>query len=169
MPEVTLRHELDCDEDTFWSKIVFDETFNKTMYEGDLKFPAWKLVESKEDDAKIVRKVFCDPPAGDLPGPIKKVLGNSLAYTEDGAFDKKSKRYTFKVTPAAMAEKTKINGELWVEKNGDKKITRFCKINVEVKVMLVGGMIQDRILGDLKKSYDSSTIYTNKFIKEHGL
>lgn len=169
MPEITLRHEVDCDEDTFWTKIVFDEAFNKQMYEGDMKFPSWKLLESKDSGDKIQRKVFVDPPAGDLPGPIKKALGNSLAYTEEGTFDKTTKRYTFKVTPAALADKTKINGELWAEKIGDKKMRRMCKINVEVKVMLVGGMIQDRILQDLQKSYDTSTIYTNKYIKEHGL
>ena len=29
MPELTLRHEIDTDEETFWSKIVFDEGFNE--------------------------------------------------------------------------------------------------------------------------------------------
>jgi hypothetical protein len=169
MNEVTLRHDVDCDEDTFWDKIVFEEGFNKQMYEGDMKFPSWKLLESKDNGDKITRKVFVDPPVGELPGPIKKVLGNSLAYTEEGTFDKKTKRYTFKVTPSAMADKAKIHGELWAEKIGDKKTRRMCKITVEVKVMLVGGMIEDRIVQDLKKSYDDSTIYTNKYIKEHGL
>ena len=73
MPEVTLRHEIDTDEDTFWSKIVFDEGFNKKLYEGALKFPGWKLLDSKEDDGKITRRVQVDPPVGDLPGPLKKV------------------------------------------------------------------------------------------------
>ena len=169
MPEVTLRHEIDTDEDTFWSKIVFNEEFNKKLYEGALKFPGWKLVDSKEDDAKIVRRVQVDPPVGDLPGPVKKVIGDRLAYTEEGTFDKKSKRYTFKVTPSTMADKTKVSGELWVEKIGDKKIRRLCRISVEVKVFMVGGMVEDRIMQDLRNSYDNSTAYTNQYIKENGL
>ena len=32
MPDVTMRHEIETDEDTYWSKIVFDEAFNKSMY-----------------------------------------------------------------------------------------------------------------------------------------
>jgi len=169
MPEVTLRHEIDTDEDTFWSKIVFNEEFNKKLYEGALKFPGWKLVDSKEDDAKIVRRVQVDPPVGDLPGPVKKVIGDRLAYTEDGTFDKKTKRYSFKVTPSTMADKTKVSGELWAEKIGDKKIRRMCRISVEVKVFMVGGMVEDRIMQDLRASYDNSTTYTNQYIKEHGL
>lgn len=169
MPEATMRHEIDCDEDTFWSKICFDEKFNKEMYEGAMKFPKWNLLSSNEDDAKIVRKVEVDPPKMELPAPLKKVIGDKLGYVEEGTFDKKAKKYTFKVTPSTMADKTKISGELWVEKIGDKKIRRLCRINVEVKVFVVGGMVEERILSDLRSSYDNSTAFTNKFIKESGL
>jgi hypothetical protein len=169
MPEVTLRHEIDTDEDTFWSKLVFNDEFNEQMFLGAMKFPGWKVLESKEDDAKIVRRTQVDPPTGDLPGPVKKVIGDKLAYTEEGTFDKKSKRYSFKVTPSTMAEKTKVNGEMWTEKVGDKKVRRMCRISVEVKVFMVGSMVEDRIMQDLRSSYDSSAVYTNKYIQENGL
>jgi hypothetical protein len=169
MPEATLRHEIETDEETFWSKICFNADFNKAMYEGALRFPGYKVVESKEDDDKIVRRIQVDPPVGDLPGPVKKVLGDRFAYTEEGTFDKKAKRYRFKVTPSTLAEKTKVSGELWVEKLGDKKIARMCRISVEVKVFMVGSMVEDRIMSDLKASYDNSTVFTNRYIKENGL
>lgn len=169
MPEVTLRHEIDTDEETYWSKVVFDEAFNKQLFEGQLKFPGWKVIESKEDDAKIVRRIQVDPPVADLPGAVKKVIGDRLAYTEEGTFDKKAKRYTFKVTPSTLAEKTKVSGELTVEKISEKKIRRVCKISVEVKVFVVGGMIEDRILTDLRSAYDNGAAFTNQFIKENGL
>jgi hypothetical protein len=169
MPEITVKHEINTDEDTFWTKLVFDEAFNKKMYEGGLKFPCWKILEMKEDDAKITRRVQVEPPTGDLPGPVKKVIGDRLAYTEEGTFDKKTKRYSFKVKPSTMAEKTKVSGELWVEKIADKKIRRLCKISVEVKVFVVGGMVEERILSDLKTSYDKGTTFTNEYIKENGL
>lgn len=168
MPDVTLRHEIDTDEDTYWSKIVFDEAFNKAMYVDHLGI-GWKLLDQKEDDAKIVRRVHVEPPVGNLPGPVKKVIGDKLAYTEEGTFDKKSKRYTFKVTPSTLAEKTKVSGELWCEKVGDKKVARFAKMHVEVKVMLVGGMVEERILSDLRASYDKGTSFTNEYIAKQGL
>lgn len=169
MPEVTLRHEIDTDEDTFWTKIVFDESFNKKLYEGALAFPGWKLLDSKEDDAKIIRRVQVDPPVSDLPGPLKKVIGDRLAYIEDGTFDKRAKRYHFKVTPSTTADKTKVNGELWVEKISDKKIRRLCKISVEVKIFMVGGMVEERILSDLRAFYDNSTAFTNEYLKNNSI
>ena len=105
-----------------------------------------------------------------MPAPVKKVLGgDTLAYTEEGTFDKKTKRYTFKVIPSMLPDKTKVSGELWVEKLGDKKIARFTKISVEVKVFAIGGKIEDSILSDLKTSYDKGTAFTNEYIKEKGL
>lgn len=168
MPDVTLRHEIDTDEDTYWAKIVLDEGFNKTMYEGELGIK-WSLLEQKEDDAKTTRRVQVEPPVGNLPGPLKKVIGDKLAYVEEGTFDKKTKRYAFKVTPSTMAEKTKIGGELWVETLGEKKIARVVKMHVEVKVMLIGGLVEERILTDLRASYDKGTTFTNDYIKKHGL
>ena len=169
MGEITLRNEINTDEDTYWSKCVFDADFNKRMYIDALKFPEWKLLDSKEDDAKITRKIQVDPPTGNMPGVVKKVIGDSLKYVEDGTFDKKTKRYTFKVTPSVLTDKTKVAGEMWVEKLGDKKIARFTKISVEVKVFAIGGKIEDSILSDLKTSYDKGTAFTNEYIKEKGL
>jgi hypothetical protein len=168
MPDVTMRHDIETDEDTYWSKIVFDEAFNKAMYVDHLGIK-WTLQDQKEDDAKITRRVHVEPPVGNLPGPVKKVIGDKLAYTEEGTFDKKTKRYTFKVTPSTMAEKSKISGEMWTEKAGDKKVTRVAKMHVEVKVMLVGGMVEERIISDLRQSYDKGTTFTNDYIKKNGL
>lgn len=169
MPEITLRHEIDTDEDTYWAKCVFDADFNKALYTDALKFPIWKLIESKDDDAKLWRRVQVDPPVGNMPGPVKKVIGDKLSYVEEGTFDKKSKRYSFKVTPCTLAEKTKVVGEMWVEKIGDKKIARLTKISVEVKVFMVGGLVEERILSDLRTSYDKGTSFTNEYIKNHAL
>ncbi len=169
MPEVTLRHEINTDEDTYWAKCVFDADFNKKLYIDALKFPQWKLLDSKDDDAKIWRKVQVDPPTGDMPAAVKKVIGDRLSYVEEGTWDRRTKRYSFKVTPSTMAEKTKVAGEMWTEKLGDKKIVRITKINVEVKVFMVGGLVEDRIIADLRSSYDKGTVFTNQYIAEHGL
>ncbi|HVJ94795.1 MAG TPA: DUF2505 family protein [Labilithrix sp.] len=169
MPELTLRHEFNTDEDTYWSKIVLDQAFNKKMFEGELGFSGWNLVEFKEDDAKISRKIHVEPPSGNLPGPIKKLVGDRVTYTEDGVFDKKAKRYSFKITPSTLADKMKLNGEFWVERIADKKICRVCRVTVEVKVFAVGGAIEERILADMRTSYDRGSSFTNQHIAEHGL
>ncbi len=168
MAEVTLRHVINTDEETYWSKIVFDEAFNKAMYVDHMKI-GWKLLDQKDDDAKCTRRVNVEPPVGNVPAAVKKVIGDRLSYVEDGTFDKKAKRYSFKVTPSTLADKTKVSGEMWCEKAGDKAVTRICRMTVEVKVFMVGGMVEERILSDLRASYDRGTAFTNDWIRDHGL
>lgn len=168
MPEVTLRHEIETDEDTYWPKVVFDPSFNEEMYVKHLQI-GWKLLDQKEDDAKLTRRVHVEPPVGNLPGPLKKLIGDRLSYEEEGTFDKATRRYSFRVKPSTMAEKTKVSGEMWCERLGDKRIARVCRISVEVKVMMVGSMVEERILNDLRASYDKGTAFTNDWIRRNGL
>jgi hypothetical protein len=104
-----------------------------------------------------------------MPAPVKKVLGDRLSYVEEGTFDRKTKRYSFKIFPSTLADKTKVTGEMWLEKLGEKKVARLTKISVEVKVFMVGGLVEDRIMSDLRTSYEKGTSFTNEFIKKNGL
>jgi Protein of unknown function (DUF2505) len=169
MPEITLRHEFECDEDTYWHKVTFDPDFNKRLYLSVLRFPGYELVDQKEDDQKLTRKVHIDPPLGNLPGAVKKAIGDKFSYLEEGTFDKKTRRYAFKITPSTMAEKTKNVGELYCEKVGEKRVARVAKITLEVKVFMIGGLIEEKIMGDLRTSYDSAARFTREFLKEKGL
>jgi hypothetical protein len=165
-----LRHTIHCDEDTYWWKIVFDEAFNKAMYVDHMKFLDWSVLDSRQDDDKLVRRVRVEPKVGDLPGPVKKVLGDRLSYVEEGTLDKKSRRYRIHVVPSALPDKTKIDGEMWCEKGAsDKEVVRHARFTVEVKVLMVGKLVEDRILGDLRKSYEDGTVFTNDYIKKNSL
>jgi hypothetical protein len=164
MPEFLVRHELDCDEDTFWHGCTFNEEFNQALYRDTLKFPRYEG-ENVDRGETITRHVHVDPPITGMPGPVKKVLGDRFGYVEEGTFVKATKRYTFKVTPSTMPEKTSTVGELWCEKLGEKKIARFAKITVSVKVFAIGGMIEEKIMSDLRASYDSAAKFANEWVK----
>ncbi|MFO0679639.1 MAG: DUF2505 family protein [Polyangiaceae bacterium] len=167
MAEITIRHELDCDEDTFW-KCVFDDEYNRRLYLERLQFPGYKILEQKDEATSILRKVHIDPPVAGLPGPVKKLVGDRLSYVEEGTFDKAKKRYTFTVRPSTLAEKTSTKGDLWTEKLGDKRVARLAKVTVEVKVFAVGGLVEDKIIGDLRASYEAAARFTNEYVKEKG-
>ena len=167
MAEITIRHELDCSEDAFW-KCVFDEDYNRRLYLERLAFPGYKVLEQKEEPGSISRKVHIDPPVAGLPGPVKKLIGDRLSYVEEGTFNKATKRYAFTVKPSTLAEKTTTKGELWTEKLGENRVARLARVTVEVKVFAVGGMVEDKIAGDLRASYEAAAKFTNEYVKEKG-
>ena len=101
MAEVHLRHEIDCDEDTFWDKIVFNDEFNRRLYLETLKFPGFKLIEQTDEPTRRTRKVHIDPPLTGMPGPVKKLLGDRFAYIEEGVWDRATRKYTFRIAITA--------------------------------------------------------------------
>ncbi len=165
MAETTIRDEFDCTVETYWEKCHFDPEYNRRLYLEQLKFPGWKLLETKTEGGKVSRRVHLDPPLGNLPGPVKKVLGDSFSYTESGTFDPKTGRYTFTIAPSTLADKTKVEGELWCEAIGEKKIARHAKIRVEVKVFMVGSLVEDKVMADLRASYANAAPFTNAYLK----
>ncbi len=168
MPEVTLRHEMDCSEDTFWNKCIFDEEYNRRLFLDALKFPGFALLASTDDAERKTKKARIDPPLVGIPGPVKKAIGDRMSYVEDGVYDKKTKRYRCVITPSTFADKTKVTAELWCESLGEKKIARSVRVSVEVKVFVIGSMVEEKILHDLKHSYDVAATFTNEFVKEKG-
>jgi len=168
MQNITIRHEMACDEDTYWYKCVFDAEYNEELYLKELRFPQYELAKYEETPDTIRRVVKVSPKIPPLPGPVKKVIGEGLAYTETGTFDRKKKRYVFTATPNALGEKATTEGEMWVETLGEKRIARVANIRVEVRVFMVGGLIEDQILNSLRASYDHAATFTNGWVKSKG-
>jgi Protein of unknown function (DUF2505) len=169
MPEVTLRHEFECDEETYWDRTTFDPVFNERLYRDVLKFPGYELLSFVDDEDAKTRRVRIDPPLGGMPAAVKKAVGDRFSYIEEGRFDKKTRRYSFRILPSAMRDKAKTFGELFCEKLGDKKVVRVAHVTVEVKVFMVGGLVEEKILGDVRHSYEAAARFTREYLRELGL
>src|SRR5262249_44398514 len=108
MGKFTLTHEINCNADTFW-KIFFDDDFNTKLYKNEMGFPAYELVEHKETDTTITRKISAQPKMN-LPGPLAKMFGSGFSYVEEGSLNKATKVWTWKTIPSAMADKLRTEG-----------------------------------------------------------
>jgi hypothetical protein len=168
MAHLVLRHEMNCDADTYWEKCVLTEDYNRRLFLEQLKFLKYELIEQKDSGDKVTRRVKAEPESANLPGPLKKVVGDSLGYTEEGSYDRKTKVYSFRTIPAAFPDKVKIVGTMRCEPLGDNKVTRVTEIDVDVKIFMVGGMVEERIVSDIKRSYASAAEFTNAYVKEKG-
>ena len=168
MAEVTCRHELDCSIAEYWDRCVFDDAFNHALYIERLKFPVFERLTSEDSPGKRTKRAKIEPPLGGVPAPVKKAIGDKLAYVEDGWLDTASGRYEATITPSMFADKTKVRAELWCEPSpsGDaSRCVRFARVKVDVKVMLVGGMVEEKIIGDLKASYDAEASFVREWMK----
>jgi hypothetical protein len=169
MKDVSFEHVFECDEDTYWDKIFFDEAYNRALFLETLKFNLWRQTIQQQGDTVVKRTVEVQPPVGEVAAPVRKALGDRFGYKEFGTFDRKTKRYHVDVTPSAGADRTKIHGDIWLEKAGERRVKRVAKMHVEVNIMLIGKLIEERVVGDMTLSYGKAAEFTNRWIKDKGL
>ena len=164
MATFTMRHDLDCDCDTFW-KLFWELDFNEQLFKA-LEYPAWKLVDTKETDKEIIRTVKATPKM-EAPGPVAKLLGSSFGYDEEGRFDKATKTHKFIITPNVLAGKLRNEGTVKCEPRGEGKSTRIVEIIAEAKVFGVGGMIESSFEKSFRTGWQKSAEFTNQWVKDH--
>lgn len=168
MADARIVHDIQGSEDTFW-KLFFDKEYNEALFLGALGFDSWKLVSQDEKADRIERVVDVVPKLGDLPGPLKKLVENGVGYRERGSFVRAEHRMKMAVEPTVMADKLTISGLLYTERTSDKSCRRIYDAVVNAKVFGLGGMIEGRIMQDIKASYDKAAEFTNKWIRDRGL
>jgi hypothetical protein len=169
MAEIHIEHELDCTEDTFWDRIVFNEAFNQRLYRDRLHFSVWEVRQHSDQGEQVQRKIDAVPPLGDLPLPLKKVVGESVGYSEVGTFDKSKRRYRMEVFPNKLGDKVTIRGELYTKPGPEGRCKRCFDASVKARLLGVGGMLEKAIASGIERSYDASARFTNKYIADQGL
>ncbi len=165
----TIKHLIETDADVFWDRIFFDEEFTRALCVDHLRFSVFRVLSfEKRADGVITRRIENAPPV-EVPKVVKKVLGDTVKFVEDGRFDPQAKKRHFRVIPAVASDKILTSGELWVEPRGDKRVERFCAIQTQVKIFGIGKIVEDLIEKQTRANYDQAAVFTNRWIREKGM
>ena len=164
MGKFTVTHEIHCNEETFW-KVFFDRDFNMDLFLKELHFPEYSILEQRETDQSIVRKVSGTPKM-DVPAPVMKLLGPGFKYVEEGTFDKATKRWSFQMTPNVLHGKLFNKGNMRAEPVGEARVRRIAEIVVEAKVFGVGGLLESTGEKQIRQGWDSSAAFMNRWLKK---
>ena len=163
MATATIQHDFDCGEAALWQVFFFDDEYNRRLYLDTLKFPVWKVLDQKVTDAALERRVEIHPVVENLPGPLKALVGDRFHYIEQGRLDRKTNRYTFRALPSTLAEKTQIAGEMYPERLGETRCRRVIDLKVDIKVMIVGRLAEQKSIDDTRANYDKAAVFTRAY------
>lgn len=166
MAKFTVTHEINCDVETFW-KVFLDKEFNEKLYKGHLGFPDFRILDQRDSETEVVRKV-AGTPKMNVPGPVAKVLGSNFGYTEEGRLNKATNLWSWKMIPGNMADKLRNEGTMRVEPVGDKKVRRIAEIIIEAKVFGIGGLIESSAEKQLRDGWNDSAVFMNDWVKTHS-
>lgn len=165
----TLRHQYHVGPDTFWREVFFDPTFNERLYREALQFESFKILEETiEEDGRRSRKMAITPKL-DAPGPVKKALGDSVSYVEEGRYELARPSWLVRVIPSKLADKANITSEMWLERTGAGQSDRVAEFNIEVKMFAIGGIFEKFLEKTMRDGYQKATEFTNAYLREKGL
>lgn len=164
MPQARIVHRYDCDEDTFWRDIFFDQAFNRRLFLEHLMFRRWDVVRFEETDDEIRRVIEIVPRTGEMPAALRKLAGDQLGFTEEGRFDRRARRHSFRIVPNRLADKILVSGEIYLQNATATSCERVVELSVEAKIFGVGGLVEKQILGDTRANYERSAEFTRAFL-----
>jgi len=164
-----ISHPMNTDADTYWNKIFFDKEYNDKLFKDHLRFSKFNILELRKDpDGTVHKRVDCNPGV-ELPGAIKKVLGDLSGYLEEGVFDPMAKRYRARITPGAAADKIRTHIEIFVASSGSGRSERVVEVDNEVKIFGVGKLAEKFLEQQLRTTYGAAAEFTNCWISDKGL
>lgn len=166
MGKFTVTHEINCDAETFW-KVFFDKSFNEKLFREELGFPEFHIESQHDSDTKLTRKVH-GVPKMDMPGPVMKLIGPGFRYVEEGALDKATHVWHWKMIPSALADKLRQEGTMRIEPAGHGKVRRIAEIVNEAKIFGIGGLIESSAEKQLREGWDRSARFMNRYLAEQA-
>jgi len=169
MPDFRVEHTFNCSEESFWTKVFFDDDYNRRLFLERLKFSVWREVSREERGTEIHRVIEAAPPVGDLPGALKAVVGEGVGYKERGVFDRAARRYTVDVEPNRLADKIQVRLEMTTAADGPERCRRTVRGTITAKIFGIGGMLEKKMIADMEKSYAKSAEFTNAYVAEKGI
>lgn len=162
MAKFTMTHEINCDADTFW-RLFFDKEFNEQQYRQGLGFPEFSIVDQRETDQQITRRVSGQPKMN-MPAPVMKLLGSNFRYNEEGTFDKATRTWRWRMIPSVMADKLRQEGVIRIEPVGEGKVRRVADLVMEAKIFGLGGLIESSAEKQLREGFDQSAAFMNSYV-----
>lgn len=164
MVRLTMRQEIHCDAASFWQHF-FDPELSRRLYIEGLQFPAYTTVRQEETATKIERTVAIEPNVT-IPAPIAKAFGSSFRYSEEGVFDKSTQIWKWRMISGTLPDKIRVNGTLRCVAIDATKVAREVEIDIEAKVMLLGGMIEEAFKKQLRAGWEHSAEVQNRWLRE---
>jgi len=165
---VSSTHSFPVGKETFWKSIYFDEEYNKALFLTQIGAKSYEVLELKETDREIRRRVRVVPKQN-APAILAKFAKEDFSYVEEGTFSKEEGVYRFAIIPSMMPDKMKVAGKVTVAAAGDKRVTRTIDLDLKASVFGLGGQIEKFVGEQIQRGYEDSYQFTLDWIKNRSL
>lgn len=156
-------HDVNVAADKYW-QYLFDPALEASVAKAT-NLAEFRVMESGDQGGVFVRKVHVIPDVV-LPGPLKKLLGDSVGYTETDRAPQGGMQYDWVAIPDAIADKARISGVFKIEAAGEDRSRRTIEGEVEVKIFGIGKLAEKFVIDELEKNYAKVAREQGRWIAE---
>ena len=164
MIEFTLRHAIDCPPARFWG-LFLDADWTRELFEDGLKFHC--ELGPLEESAGVKRREMKVVPKVELPGPVAKLFGDKLGYTERARLTVATEVWAYELTLNMLSDKIRLGGEMTVKPLGDDRLTRISKMWVEAKIFGIGGLVEKAAEKNMRDGWNKSAVWINEWLAKN--
>jgi len=126
-----------------------------------------QVLEDRTEGGRRVRRVRVRPEQT-FPAPVAKVIGQDrFNYVMEETHDISNTRMDWVVVPDAMADKLTVKGSWGLVGSGDT-CERIVRIEIRVRIPLIGGKIEQQIGAELKAGYEQAAVFAQQWLQEHA-
>ena len=162
--KLSIRNTFPCDATTLWEVFDSPEFDRRLEAESGVR----REVVSESQDGDIGVRVLRCISKKELPGFMAKAMGSKhLEYTQTSRFDPKTNTLEWDVVPTVMADRVTAKGRTTVTSAGDG-CERHVQGEIKVRLPLVGGRIEKKLMEEIGSSYERAAEITNELIEERS-
>ncbi|MEZ4288032.1 MAG: DUF2505 family protein [Polyangiales bacterium] len=155
-----LEHTLNTDVVGFWRDIFENESFNESVYRNALGF-RYELLLWDPGTGTRQAKVW---PTADVPKTLASVMGDSIAFVEEGLYDRGAQRYDFTIVPTTLSDRIRTRGSVVAVPIDDSTCKRIVEIEIEVRVLGLGRIAESFLETTTREQYDVNADYANRYL-----
>ena len=162
-----IEDEFDISVARYWD-MFFDEAYNAALWpvlkvDWDLK----RFDKKGEGDTLVIDREAELTPHRQPPRALQKLISTTIKYVETNVYTAANSEMTTNITPNFMADRITNKGLYRLVPLGDDRCKRVWEGVCEAKIPLLGGRVEDFLVGEVKETYRTATDFTRKWIAEH--
>jgi hypothetical protein len=162
-----VQHHFEMNADDFFSKVYLNEEYIRRMHLEGMDNETFEILSQSGTLETSFKRTIRTTPKLNAPKVVKKLLGDSVQYVEDGTYSPETKHYVFSLIPSTLADKVKIQGDLWVESTGANQMTRFCNLTFHANIFGAGKVVEKFIAQSSIENLEKSARFTHQWIRDH--
>lgn len=161
-----IEDEFDISAPRYW-EMFFSDAYNDALWPVlQVDWEIKRFDKKGGGDELVIDREAELTPHRQPPKALQKLINTTIRYVEVNRYTAAKSEMTTNITPNFMADRITNKGLYRIVALGDDRCKRVWEGLCEAKIPLLGGRVEDFLVGEVKQTYGTATDFTRKWISE---